>query len=181
MKLLRNILFIIAALSLLVIPYSFIAWACYAGLCGGGASHEIGQKYGTFYGYYGFIYLPIIVVTLIAFFSQRKNLRNSIIILLMPIIALIPFIYVEINGTMIEKKYEQQRNDYYSAHADDYVCAPNKFIRLSGNQHYVYFEVTSHGSMMNNYFSYQELKDGLASHSLDVTKCKNKANEIIKE
>jgi hypothetical protein len=100
----RIILVTFVWLSLLVVPYSLIAWACYAGLCGGGDNAEIGIKYGAFFPIFSIVYLFITILCISLYYFNRR-FRRSIIILLIPVIALLPFVYVQFKISQIEDKY----------------------------------------------------------------------------
>lgn len=178
MKTLQRVLITIVWLSFLAVPWALLSYVCYAGLCGGGVNHIIRLKYGTFYGYFGLIYPVVLIISLIGYYSLRKKIRHAIFILYIPIICLLALAYVEFKRMQIENQYQRQVDEYYSAHADDYVCAPGRFIRKNGNQYY-YFEVKGTGRVVNNYGDNLRLIATLKARGIEISQCKNKAGEAV--
>lgn len=182
MRILRKILIITILVSLLLVPYSFFAYLCYLGLCGGGESHAIGMRFTSFYGYFSWIYFLIAIFSLI--FSHILNKKNhakiSLGILYIPLIALIPYIYVEINAEIIHQEFQKKRLEYYSPRNEDFVCAPGKFIRYE-NEHYYYFNYdnTYSSGTMTFYKNLDALKNEFKQNKIDILICKNKNNLSI--
>ncbi len=179
----RTLLFILILISLLIVPYSLLAWSCYAGLCGGLPASEIGTKYAGFYGYFSWIYLLIVVGSLYFSrqFKKRDAIKNSVYCLLIPFIALIPFAYVELQATLIQNKYDNERKQYNTAQQDDYVCSPGKFIRYHHDGHYYFFnyDVKGETGSMSGYESYTELKNELILQSIHIENCVNKKGGVL--
>ncbi|CEK11257.1 hypothetical protein [Legionella hackeliae] len=177
---LRTVLLILVWLSLLVIPYAFISYVCYEGLCGGGAAGEVRSSpfYLKIWGYYMWLY-PFIVFGAL-YLSRRARLSgdftSSLSILLIPLLGLLPLLYVSFQIGKINKKYTDQETAYYTAQANDFVCAPGKFIRTNKNQFY-YF-ATAPGqygkSRTVTYFNdYAEIESFLKNNEIDSSQCKN--------
>jgi hypothetical protein len=181
MRALRTIMIILILLSLLLIPYSLIAYACYLGICGGQPASEIGAKYTRFYGYFSWIYLIVVIVSLYTsrLFKKKNQLKNSIYCLLIPFIALIPFIYVEWGAGVIQGKYTAQHREYNTPHPADYVCSPGKFIRSNKDYLYFDFDIKGDSGSMTAYQNYDELKKALAEKSIDISACKNQNDEHL--
>ena len=107
-KILRIVLMTLVLLSSLLVPYSFFAYICYAGICGGEAiAHE--RIYANFYLNFCWIYILIILISL-RFSNQafkKKQFNRSIIILLLPFLSLIPLLYVEYHIFLINAEYKK--------------------------------------------------------------------------
>lgn len=102
----RRILFWMVMLSLIVVPYSLMAYFCYEGLCGGAAATTIAKHYKNFYGYFWWIYLLVVIVSLIFSRIFKNRYANiSFVFLLVPLLCLIPFVYVEYQADKIESQY----------------------------------------------------------------------------
>lgn len=92
----RTTLITLLWFSLLVAPYALIAYLCYAGLCGGAEAEEVRSHpfYMKMWSYYIWLY-PLIVF--ICLYLSRRFSHNPIISMLMlciPMICLIPFVYL---------------------------------------------------------------------------------------
>lgn len=178
-KFLRAILFILVTITLLILipAYSLLSWSCYAGLCGGGMNAEIGAKYGDFYAMFGLIYPIIVLIVLITYFVYHR-IKSFKMILIIPFLCLIPFVYVEFQAQQIANKYQNEADKYYNPNPEDYVCAPGKFIRNNGAKSYLYFQVNGGSKVVSNY-DYQALVNALQNDKVDISQCKNKAGTII--
>jgi hypothetical protein len=181
----RTLLFILILISLVIVPYSLLAWSCYAGLCGGLPAAEIGANYAVFYGYFSWIYLLIVVASL--YFSRqlkkRDAIKQSVYCLLIPFVALIPFAYVELQATLIQNKYDNERKQYNTAQPDDYVCSPGKFIRYHHDGHYYFFnyDVKGETGSMSGFDSETALKNALLQQSIQVENCVNQKGDILED
>lgn len=173
----RKLIVIFAWASLLLVPYSLVAWACYAGLCGGGANGEIRVHYGSFFAYFAFGYLLICLFALITY-SFNQRLRQSGWILILPYLALLPFIYVEFKVNQIQTAYQQRVDEYYQPHAEDYICVPGKFIRAANNR-FLYFQVKDGMKVVRNYESLQAIVTDLQKQGLTLSQCKNVAGTAL--
>lgn len=177
----RKCLLVFVWASLLLVPYSFFSYLCYLGLCGGGESREIGSTYTEFYGYFCWIYFIIVMLSLLIskILNKLHHLNISTVVLCIPIISLVPYLYVEMHVESIHLKFKKQHLDYYSPHADDFVCSPGKFIRVDGKNRFSYFDYdTSYTSgSMSAYYSMDDLVEHMRKQSIDITQCKNKAGQ----
>lgn len=178
----RKLLQIAVLASLLIAVYSFIAYLCYLGLCGGGAAREIGKQYGSFYGYFWWIYLLIALGSLFVsrLFYHKNNIRAANYSLLIPLICLLPYWYVSIQVGLIESKFEKSKIEYYTPKAEDYICSPQKFIRL-GDKGYYLFDVTKNTQVTTFYRNLSELNKALLTSKLNTQQCKNKSGKVITE
>lgn len=183
MNIFKKALLVFIWISFILVPYSFFAYLCYLGLCGGEESREVGLKYGSFYGYFFWLYFIIVIASLIAsrLFTKANKQQISLFVLFVPIVSLLPFLYVTINVEIIHSKYENQRYEYNSPHADDFVCAPGKFIRMDGQNRYLYFDYDkSYTSGSTSYFNNKEdLLEHMRKTSIDIYQCKNKSGKIF--
>ncbi|KTD20809.1 Uncharacterised protein [Legionella lansingensis] len=176
----RTILITFLWLSLLIVPYALIAYACYAGLCGGPEAEEMRTKIGVqIWGYYIWLY-PLIVFFCL-YFSRKfaKGTIHSMVILVIPLICLLPAIYALSQERSISNKYRQQQAKYYSAQPNDFVCASGKFIRYDRSDpgHFYFFESQSHSYGVSwgvtYFYQYEELKNFLAANHIVIEQCKN--------
>jgi len=176
MQLLRKILLIIVGISLIIVPFCFLEYLCYLGLCPGAPS-EIKNKFLTFYGYFFWIYLLVALSSMfVSHLFKITRPRLSCFFLIIPLICLLPYFYVEIKTNQIQNKYDNARRDFNKPKSYDFVCPNGKFIRHDTGGTYYYFDFNSEGDSgaMTAYYKYDELKKGLEKNSIDPTTCKNK-------
>ncbi|ASQ45395.1 hypothetical protein [Legionella clemsonensis] len=172
----RTVLLVVLWFSLLAAFYSFFSYLCYAGLCGGAVAEEISRNplYVKILGYYTWLY-PLIVFGALYLSRRRRQAEDavgSLTILLVPLISLLPLIYIYFQVEKISNNYAKQQDAYYTAHPTDFVCAPGKFIRRD-NSHFYYFSGIA-GSWSVTYFdNYEEMVTFLENNELNILHCKN--------
>ncbi|KTD12126.1 hypothetical protein [Legionella jamestowniensis] len=172
----RTILLVIVWLSLLVAPYAFFSYLCYAGLCGGIVAEEVRRNsfYIKVWSYYIWLYPLIVFATL--YLSRHRRLAEdsagSLVMLLIPLISLLPLLYVHFQVKKISTHYAKQRDAYYTAQPRDFVCAPGKFIRQD-NTHFYYFAGASGAWTVTYFDNYAEMVTFLGNNEIDISQCKN--------
>lgn len=176
----RTFLITVIWLSLLTVPYMLIAYACYAGLCGGSAATAIRNEHPHYVSIIGYSIWLYPLIALYALYHSRKlaeNAYRSTAILWLPLLCLLPFIYVMHKTNVIEAKETQQREAYYRAQPNDFVCAPGKFIRFDPSQpEHSYFFMgppDGKGSTVSYFYKTEELKAFLKNNKIDGSQCKN--------
>lgn len=171
MKRWRALLLLVIWLSLLLVPYSGIAYLCYLGLCGGAEAYEIGKKYVTFYGVFMWGY-PLLVFPSL-YFSRRSSY-----VLCIPLLALLAFLYVELDVMHIHAKYVKMHQDAITPKADDYVCDAEKFVRVD-RRGYSLFNY-KHGSGSTTFAqSSAELQEMLQRLHVNPADCKTANGSIL--
>lgn len=177
----RKFLFFLVILSLLVVPYSLIAYFCYLGLCGGRPASLIAEKYTSFYGYFFWIYFLVVVVSLIIsrIFKNRQRFISTFF-LLIPLLCLIPFAYVEYNVWVIQHDFYEKAHFYNRAHAEDYSCAAGQFIRVVGKNYHLFdFDLSGESGSVTQYNNLNELKAALERKGMSLDKCKNQSGAML--
>ncbi|KTC96223.1 hypothetical protein [Legionella feeleii] len=176
----RTFLITVIWLSLLAVPYMLVAYACYAGLCGGSAATKIRNEHPHYISIIGYSIWLYPLIALYALYHSRKLAEyayRSTTILWLPLLCLLPFIYVMHQTSSIETKETQQREAYYRAQPNDFVCAPGKFIRFDPLQpeHTYFFTGTpdGKGSTVSYFYKTDELNAFLKNNKIDGSQCKN--------
>jgi hypothetical protein len=180
----RTLLIVIVWISLLiVVPYAFLESICYWGICGGPEVDEIRTHphYISILSYYIWLY-PLVVFAAL-FFSRRKSRQHvqSLLLVLVPIICLIPYLYVKFQIGKIQTNYVQIHAAVYSVHADDYVCSSGKFFRYhpSASEKFLFFNIDKTGSSVAFFYSFKELENYLRKYNMDPERCKNQSGASL--
>lgn len=179
---LRHGLLIFCWFSLLIVVYVFFEVVCYTGLCGGAASKEIAERFLTFYTTFLWVY-PI--VTLLSIFASAllkyKYYLSAVACLCIPIISLLPFLYVEYVSYQINLKYKKQHDSFIIAQPEDYICNKWKFVRRLPDSHYIFFSKDPESGVETTayYDSYATLTRALKNNFVDIFQCQNTRNQHI--
>lgn len=176
----QKILFIIVLLSTLLITFlAFVQFICYYGLCGGEESSLISEQYLDFFEYFYWVYFLVSVISLIFYaYFKNKNTVTAFVFLLIPLLALIPYLYVEIKIQILHYKYLHHRIPH-NPKPGAFVCAPGRFIYYDGGYHFHDYPDGYNGTTWT-FLHYSEVKEMLSKLGLDITKCKDNSNNILK-
>ncbi|KTC64817.1 Uncharacterised protein (plasmid) [Legionella adelaidensis] len=188
LKKLRTFLIILLWLSLGLAPLALLSYACYAGLCGGAEAAEIGRLGWmiSYFGYFSWIY-PIVVFACLyaSYVNKERAFKFSIFLLILPLFLTLPLIYIQEQTHKIHLKHEAQQTYYYSIHANDFVCTPHQFIRISNNDNpqYSFFESSEgpygEGWAVSVAYSTEELLALLKNKNISLSQCKTKAGKNL--
>ncbi|WED43773.1 hypothetical protein [Legionella cardiaca] len=166
--------------SLLLAPYAFLSYLCYAGLCGGPVALEMRHhpSYIQIWTYYIWLYPLVVLGCLYASRQATKGSVSSLLILFIPIVCLFPLSYVLYQ----ERKIKQQHEVQYGPQASDFVCAPGKFIRHDEGGFYFFDErAGAHGTawVVSYFNNYDELASFIRNNELNILHCKNQSGDNI--
>lgn len=188
MRYLRVILIIFDLLSLLIIPYTLFSALCY-GI--GDVSNQTPavahkmREMAPFYAHFSWIYLLLVIIALDQSRRsfKRNQLRISIFCLLLPMLALLPLIYLEIQWFNLPVMAESWKDG--KPLANDYLCSSQKFVSVKeGREGTIYYGFTEFARFDTNtelFNNFKDLKESLEKKSIDVSKCKNTAGEVLTE
>lgn len=181
MKTLRTVLFYLVIFSLLSVPYSIFAYLCYLGLCGGAPASLVAKNYTAFYGYFIWVYPVITIAALIlSRIFKNSNLKLSILFLVVPLLCLTPFLYVEFKAEQITGNYQDEQDAKHRVKPTDYACAPGKFIRKEYNVYYFYdYNLSGDSGSMTAYYSLKALQEAMSNSSITLSDCKNESGESL--
>lgn len=183
----RTFLLALVWFSLLVVPYAITFYVCYSGLCGGPG---VSPHYVSIVGYYIWLYPLIVFASL--FYARRLNkasrLSQSIMALLIPFICLLPLLYVIYNTGSQFANYNKLQANMYNIQPDDFVCAPEQFVRHPKSNPYLddifyFFEGkrSDYGVAWSiySYSTREALAAALKDKGIDLAQCKNPKGQGI--
>jgi hypothetical protein len=178
----RTILLSIFLLStLIVIPYAFFSYVCYAGICGGELAATISKKpyFVTLYGCYIWLY-PLIGLIVTIYSKKLKNKFFSLLLLIVPFLCGIPLAYIYHQEKIIKAEISASKQAYFQPTPADFICSRDMFIRINNptsmtvfNNFYNEYGV-GHSTIYFN--SYTALTSHLLRKNIELATCKNANN-----
>lgn len=173
--------------TLIVVPYAFFSYLCYAGLCGGDLDAIIHTKryFVTLYGVYIWLY-PLIGFVAMKYSKKLHNPLIALLVLMIPFLNGIPLAYVYSQERLIKQEVSASREASFQAHPTDFICSPNTFVRVDTGTHSMTVFDTSYnqyGTAHNTaYFnSTADLIGHLLRKNIDIAHCKNAHNVFLSD
>lgn len=167
--------------ALIIVPYAFFSYICYAGICGGDLAATIRDKhyFTKVYGIYFWLY-PTIGAIVTIYSIKLKNKFLSLFLLVTLLLFSIPIACVYYQEKLIKEEIRANREFVLQPHYNDFICTSNIFVRINSPSMITVYKTVYNkygaGHETANFNSYPELIGYLLRNNIDIKNCKNGDN-----